>query len=53
MRATEHADKEIRTLAVECLKILAKKCPVVFGDFEVATLSDGSEMATSPYVTDF
>ncbi|MGS2663605.1 FAD-dependent thymidylate synthase [Corynebacterium glucuronolyticum] len=53
MRATEHADKEIRTLAVECLKILAKKCPVVFGDFEVTRLSDGSEMATSPYVTDF
>ena len=53
MRATEHADKEIRTLAVECLKILAKECPVVFGDFEVTRLSDGSEMATSPYVTDF
>jgi hypothetical protein len=25
----------------------------VFGDFQVATLSDGSEMATSPFVTDF
>lgn len=53
MRATEHADGEIRHLAVECLKLLKAKAPVVFGDFEIATLSDGSEMATSPYVTDF
>ncbi len=53
MRATEHADVEIRQLAVECLKLLTTQAPVVFGDFEVATLADGSEMATSPYVTDF
>ncbi|AKK03363.1 FAD-dependent thymidylate synthase [Corynebacterium epidermidicanis] len=53
MRATEHADAEIRTVAVKCLKVLQPLAPVVFGDFEIATLSDGSEMATSPYVTDF
>ncbi len=53
MRATEHADVEIRRLAVECLKKLKEKAPVVFGDFHIATLSDGSEMATSPYVADF
>lgn len=52
-RATEHADVELRQLAVECLKLLQAKAPVVFGDFDIATLSDGSEMATSPYVTDF
>ena len=53
MRATEHADVEIRHVAVECLKLLQEIAPVVFGDFRVATLSDGSEMATSPFVTDF
>lgn len=53
MRATEHADVEIRRLAVESLKILQEKAPVVFGDFQIAALSDGSEMATSPYVADF
>ncbi|GAA1475066.1 FAD-dependent thymidylate synthase [Corynebacterium felinum] len=53
MRATEHADVEIRQLAVECLKLLRSQAPVVFGDFDIATLADGSQMATSPYVTDF
>lgn len=52
-RATEHADLEIRTLAVECLKKLKEKAPVVFGDFEITTLSDGSQMATSPYIMEF
>lgn len=53
MRATEHADVEIRKVAVECLKVLQLQAPTVFGDFDIATLRDGSEMATSPYVTDF
>ena len=53
MRATEHADVEIRELAVACLKLLKTVAPTVFGDFEVAALADGTEMATSPYVTDF
>ncbi|MEZ2188953.1 FAD-dependent thymidylate synthase [Corynebacterium sp. CCM 9204] len=53
MRATEHADVEIRTLAVECLRLLRGLAPTVFGDFDITRLSDGSEMAVSPYVTDF
>nr|WP_242516518.1 FAD-dependent thymidylate synthase [Corynebacterium mendelii] len=53
MRATEHADTEIRSLAVECLKLLQQEAPVVFGDFEITTLADGSQMASSPYVNDF
>ncbi|MDO5075737.1 FAD-dependent thymidylate synthase [Corynebacterium sp.] len=53
MRATEHADVEIRRVAVECLKVLQRQAPVVFSDFGVSTLADGSEMAVSPYVTDF
>jgi len=50
MRATEHADVEIRQLAVECLRQLMAIAPTVFGDFEIGTLADGTEVATSPYV---
>lgn len=53
MRATEHADVEIRALAVACLRLLRKEAPVLLGDFEISTLSDGSEMAASPYVSEF
>lgn len=53
MRSTEHADVEIRRVAVECLKVLRSEAPTCFGDFDIATLEDGTEMATSPYVTDF
>jgi thymidylate synthase (FAD) len=49
MRATEHADVEIRELAVECLRQLQRVAPNVFADFVVATLPDGTEVATSPY----
>ncbi|AEX39759.1 Thymidylate synthase thyX [Corynebacterium pseudotuberculosis] len=53
MRATEHADVEIRALAIRCLRLLRDQSPVLFGDFEESMLADGSYMATSPYVTDF
>ncbi|GAB3590818.1 Thymidylate synthase ThyX [Corynebacterium faecale] len=53
MRASEHADVEIRNVAVECLKLLRVQAPTAFGDFEIEKLADGTEMATSPYVADF
>ncbi|MEV4629203.1 FAD-dependent thymidylate synthase [Micromonospora sp. NPDC049523] len=49
MRATEHADVEIRELAVECLRQLQQVAPNVFADFTISTLADGTEVATSPY----
>ena len=49
MRATEHADVEIRELAVECLRQLQAVAPNVFADFTISTLADGSEIAASPY----
>jgi thymidylate synthase (FAD) len=52
MRATEHADVEIRELAIECLRQLQREVPNVFGDFEIATLEDGTEIASSPFVTE-
>ena len=50
IRATEHADVEIRALAVECLRQLYDVAPNVFADFSIITLSDGTEIASSPYV---
>ena len=52
MRASEHADVEIRRLAVECLRQLADTAPAVFADFEITVLADGSEVATSPLATE-
>jgi thymidylate synthase (FAD) len=49
MRASEHADVEIRELAVECLRQLQRVAPNVFADFTISTLVDGTEIAASPY----
>lgn len=50
MRASEHADVEIRALAINCLRLLHEKVPNVFADFTISKLGDGSEVASSPYV---
>jgi thymidylate synthase (FAD) len=50
MRATEHADVEIRQVAVACLRQLQRVAPSVFGDFTIATLGDGTQIAASPLV---
>jgi thymidylate synthase (FAD) len=52
MRASEHADVEIRRLAIACLRQLSDIAPAVFADFEIAELADGSEVATSPLATE-
>ncbi len=52
LRASEHADVEIRRVAVECLRQLVAVAPDVFGDFQISALSDGSEVAHSPFVTE-
>ena len=52
MRASEHADVEIRELAIECLRQLQQRSPNVFDDFEISTLDDGTEVASSPFVTE-
>lgn len=50
MRATEHADVEIRAVAVEILRQLQALAPNVFGDFTITPLVDGTETAASPYM---
>ena len=52
MRASEHADTEIRRLAIACLRELTAIAPAVFADFEITVLADGSEVATSPLATE-
>src|SRR5690349_14544428 len=48
-RASEHADVEIRALAVACLRALTGVAPNVFADFRISPLADGTEVAASPY----
>jgi thymidylate synthase (FAD) len=52
MRASEHADVEIRGLAIACLRELTRVAPNVFADFEITPLPDGTEIASSPLVTE-
>jgi thymidylate synthase (FAD) len=52
MRASEHADVEIRRLAIECLRQLVDVAPQVFSDFEITALADGTQVATSPLATE-
>ncbi|MFA7264741.1 MAG: FAD-dependent thymidylate synthase [Candidatus Nanopelagicales bacterium] len=50
MRASEHADVEIRALAIEMLIHLQSAAPNVFADFKISKLDDGTEIATSPFI---
>lgn len=52
MRATEHADVEIRRLAVECLRQLTDAAPNAFCDFTINTLADGTEVASGGFQID-
>lgn len=49
MRASRHADVEIRKVAIAILKELQKVSPAVFGDFQLIPLSDGTEEAIPGY----
>src|SRR5215510_4809443 len=48
-RASEHADVEIREIAVEVLRRLTDLAPNAFADFTIGRLADGTEIAASPY----
>jgi thymidylate synthase (FAD) len=52
MRGSEHADVEIRALAISCLRQLQAKAGNVFADFEITALPDGTEVASSPMVSE-
>lgn len=50
MRANEHADVEIRAVAIDICKQLMSLSPAVFGDYEIVTLPDGAEVAQTSFV---
>jgi len=50
LRASEHAETEIRIVAARVLEILQREAPSIFGDYELKTLSDGMRVATTPNV---
>jgi thymidylate synthase (FAD) len=52
MRASEHADVEIRELAVACLRELQRVAGNVFDDFRISALADGTHVAASPLVAE-
>lgn len=49
LRASRHAEVEIRKLAVQVLRILQGEAPHLFGDYELTPLPDGTFEATTPH----
>jgi thymidylate synthase (FAD) len=49
MRASRHAEVEIRKLALAVLNIMKAEAPHVFGDYQLVPLSDGTFEATTPH----
>jgi thymidylate synthase (FAD) len=49
MRGASFADWEIRRLAIMVLDILQREAPLLFGDFSIEDLPDGTQIATPAY----
>ena len=49
MRAASYADWEIRSLAIEVLKVLQCEAPLLFGDFRIDDMQDGTQTATPEF----
>jgi thymidylate synthase (FAD) len=49
MRASRHAEVEIRKLAVQVLRVIQKEAPNLFGDYELVPLPDGTFEATTTH----
>jgi thymidylate synthase (FAD) len=49
LRASRHAEVEIRKLAVQVLRILQGEAPHIFGDYELCPLPDGTFEAVTPH----
>jgi thymidylate synthase (FAD) len=48
LRANEHAETEIRAVAVKVLRLMQKEAQNIFGDYTIERLADGSEVARTP-----
>jgi thymidylate synthase (FAD) len=49
MRADEHAESEIRTLAVRLFLCLVRGDPILFSDYQLQSLPDGTQKVTTKY----
>jgi thymidylate synthase (FAD) len=49
MRGAVYADWEIRGLALAVLEILQREAPLLFGDFTIDELPDGTRTAAPVY----
>ena len=52
MRCTEFADPEIRSLAIQMLKIVREEAPAVFGDYKITLTPEGYEVAETIHTYD-
>jgi thymidylate synthase (FAD) len=48
LRGSEGAEAEIRRVAVQFLRIMQREAPNIFGDYEIVTLDDGTEITRTP-----
>jgi thymidylate synthase (FAD) len=48
-RANEHAETEIRKVAIQVLQIMQKESPTLFGDYQIVTHTDGLPVARTEY----
>ncbi len=48
LRGSEGAEAEIRRVAVKMLRLMQAEAPSVFGDYEVITLENGTEVTHTP-----
>ncbi len=48
-RANEHAEVEIRKVALELLRIMQREAPSLFGDYRIEKLADGTELARTEH----
>jgi thymidylate synthase (FAD) len=49
LRASRHAEPEIRKLAVKVLQIVRQEAPHIFGDYQLVPLPDGTLEAVTPH----
>jgi len=49
MRASRHAETEIRQLAAQVLQIMQREAPHLFSDYQLVPLGDGTFEATTPH----
>jgi thymidylate synthase (FAD) len=49
MRASRHAEVEIRKLAVRVLDLMRHEAPHIFGDYQLVPLPDGTFEAVTPH----